>query len=282
MKLRYFLTVLPCLVAGTAGMAAYAEVLPADSDFTLGIIGDYLYYEETQSGSFFDSDSGALLGIDFNYRQDLGPLLVLVDANFTYSNAAFYNGSLQHFNGTVTPYTTQTPEMIWLIHGDLGWKVPATGPFYIAPCAGAGYRDWARGMDNPENYDQLETYSWFFVDAGMAIHATVHPWEVNLLAQIAYPLSPTMSTNLRGIIPYTTFYLGTVPAYLISAKIQHAITRNAQKKIIYISLSPWYQHWGIGKSNTDYFTINGTEYSVYEPDSSTDIFGISLGVGIDL
>jgi hypothetical protein len=68
--------------------------------------------------------------------------------------------------------------------------------------------------------------------------------------------------------------LGAVPFYIVSATVQCDFPSSNPYRSFFLSISPFFEHWGVGKSDI--------VDSFYEPDSTTNIYGATIGFGMKL
>jgi hypothetical protein len=258
------------------GRGAYAQADGTLSRFNLNAVGQYLNYEETTSGSTLDSDKGMMWGASLHWRQDLKEYLLIVDASYTATGSATYDGALQYSDGSTVPYSFNSEkESILLLQADFGYKFFRSGGMTVSPLLGLGYRDWIRGQDDIANYNYKEDYHWFFVDGGVDLDLQAGNWQFGFLGKLAYPLSPQMETDVAGTYPAMTFSLGSVLSYAAAATLRYRFPSSDPSKRFFLTMSPFFEHWGLGKSGVNF--VSG----MYEPDSSANIFGLTLGFGLD-
>jgi hypothetical protein len=269
------------------GRGAYAQVGGTLSHISLSAVGQNLDYEETASGSTLDSDKGMMWGAQAQWRQDINEFLVIGNVSYTATNSATYDGSLQDSSGNTTPYSFDSEkEKMFLLQADVGYKVVDSGRMTLAPLLGLGYRDWVRGQDDIANGDYKEDYHWFFVDGGVDFDLKAGNWLFGFLGKLAYPLSPKMETDVAGdSLTTLSFDIGAVLSYIATATVKYRFPSSDPSKRFYIALTPFYEHWGIGASPTIYYVSQnyypGHYVGMYEPDSSTSIYGLTLGFGLD-
>jgi hypothetical protein len=269
------------------GRGVYAQADGTPSHFTLSAAGQSLNYKETASGSTLDSDKGMMWGASAQWRQDLDQFFLMGSASFTTTGSATYDGALQYSDGTTVPYSFDTEnETMVLLQADFGYKLFHTGRATISPCMGLGYRDWVRGQDDISSGDYKEDYHWPFVDGGVDFDLKTGDWQFGFLGKIAYPISPVMETDVAGDSTTTlSFNLGAVLSYIATATVKYRFSSSDPSKRFYIALTPFFEHWGIGASQTVYYVSQyyypGHYVGMYEPDSSTNIYGLTIGFGMD-
>jgi len=276
MKTKTTLALAICASMIILGRGAYAQDDSALSHFNLNAVGQYLDYRETSSGSTLDSDKGMMWGASAHWRQDLKEYLLIVDASYTATGSATYDGALQYSDGTTIPYSFNSEkEAIFLLRADFGYKLFRSGGITVSPLLGLGYRDWVRGQDDIANGNYQEDYHWFFVDGGVDLDLQAGNWQFGFLGKLAYPLSPEMVTDVAGAYPTMTFSLGSVLSYAAIATVRYRFPSSDPSKRFFLAMSPFFEHWGLGKSGVNF--VSG----MYEPDSSTNVLGLTMGFGME-
>lgn len=281
MKSTRLVAALLCVSAVLLPGGAFAQSGANASGLSISAIAQSLDYAETASGSTLDKDIGTLWGVSARWRQDFRNSFLICDLSYASTKSATYDGALQYSDGSTIPYSFDGQhESILLLQADFGYCVFRSGAFSINTCAGFGYREWLRGEDDSSHYDYKEDYHWFFTDGGLDLDLRTGNWYIGLMGKIAIPLSPVMETSMNGALPLnTSFSLGSVPAFIVKGSIQFYFPSAGKPGRLFLALCPFYEHWGIGKSNPIYIT--STQY-IYEPDSKTDIYGLTLGLGMFL
>jgi len=272
------------LVIAAAGGAPMAQGQPAPdfSSFCVGLTYHSLDYRESEGGAILDKDTGSLWGFHVDWRRDFRRVFVASSLSFSATSSATYDGFLQDGSGNAIPYSFDTePESFFLLRANLGYKAAEAGSITISPVVGFGYRDWVRGKDDYSTYDYREDYYWFFADGGLRLDAKRDRWRFGLQGEIAYPIAPRMETDMNGEFPAMTFSLGAVPAFLAEGSIRYDFAESYGQRF-FLAIQPFYQRWGIGKSNTIVATdaYDGNQYAIDEPKSATSIYGLTLGLGI--
>lgn len=275
MKASSMLVFTICASMALAARGVSAQESGKLSHITLSAVGQNLDYEETASGSTLDSDKGAMWGATAEWRQDMDPYLLIVKTSYAATESAVYDGSLQYSDGTTVPYSAGgQKESIWLLQADLGYKYLRSGGMTLSPLVGLGYRDWLRGQNDIANGNYKEDYHWFFVDGGVDFDFQTGNWLFGFQGKAAYPLAAEMVTDVAGTYPTMSFSLGSVLSYFVTGTIRYRFPSSDPAKRFYVAMSPFFEHWGLGAS-----AVN--QYGIYEPDSSTNIFGLTLGFGMD-
>lgn len=245
---------------------------------SLAYNGYWFSYKETEGSKVLDKDTGWINGGFIEYRGDTDFLFFRINVDISGSNSAKYEGSLQDGYGNTTPYSTTTKEMFFQQEINGGFKLLKLNDFIISPYAALGYRDWLRGEN--KGYDYEEEYTWLYIGIGFNLVYYISNWKFGLEALFEYPVDPEMRTNLAGQVDDATFKLKPKPAYYINATINYTFYKKNFKSI-FVFISPYYQRWNIGASDTVTLTQNGTPVAyAYEPSSHTDIFGGRLGIGM--
>jgi hypothetical protein len=245
---------------------------------SLGYDGSYLYYKETLNGSYLDKDTGWLNGGFLEMRGDNEDMFTRITIDYTMTNKATYSGSLQG-GGTTTPYTATTKEEFYQGEVNMGWKALNFGAATLSPYAAIGYRDWKRGQDNLPDY--LEEYTWWYAAVGANLAYRHDKWFFSLDGAVAYPFSAEMTTTIAGQVDPATFNIKPRPGYRVEIPTRYRVYRD-QDMTLFIFGTPYYQRWKIGASDPVTLTQGGTPVgTAIEPDSTTDVYGIRIGVAVN-
>ncbi|MDA8388884.1 MAG: hypothetical protein M0Z58_09530 [Nitrospiraceae bacterium] len=246
--------------------------------------GSYLYYEEKDTaGDILDRDYGYLNGLDIEARFESGILWTRLTADYSWSHGATYDGAVCGDGGLCTPAKFSTPERFDLYEGDLGFKLLNVEAGTLAPYVGIGRRVWWRGEDVSPDY--IEKYSWYFAAIGLNYVCRIERWTAGADVAVDIPFNMRMTTNEAGNWDETNFKLRSNPAVVVQLPITYDIyERYVNADRVFVFLTPYYQHWAIGASDLVNVTKNGVTVAgspYYEPDSTTNIYGARIGVGVN-
>ena len=247
----------------------------------IGYDGASLSYKETDpiNSSVLDKDTGWQNGINAEARYDgsiIGiPFFMRGYYDFIGSGSAKYSGSLQ--NGT--PITMSTKEAISKTEFDLGLKVWNDRNGTLSFYGGIGYRWWDRGQDALPDYK--EKYRWAFGTAGANVSWRITDKFIAALdGALLIPISPTMKTNVAGLLDNATFHMKSRIGFRAQLPLSYDFYTIKRFKM-YAYVTPYYERWNIGQSPQILLTSGGqpVAYAI-EPKSHTDLFGSLLGVGV--
>jgi hypothetical protein len=243
----------------------------------LGFDGSRLSYEETLNGNFLDKDTGWLYGGYVELRGDNEFMFTRATLDYTLTNSATYSGSLQNPDGTLTPLTMTTREQFYQWEVNFGYKALNFGTATLSPYAGVGHQDWRRGRDNLPDY--REDYAWWFGAAGANLAYRHGKWLFALDGAVVYPFSLEMKTNFAGQVDNATFKIKPRLGFRVEAPISLEV-HEGEETSVFVFATPYYHRWNIGASDFIVLSQGGVPVAAaLEPDSSTDIYGLRIGVG---
>jgi hypothetical protein len=280
LKRMVFIAGLICMYAAFGSIASAEETKPAGAAQTgttiyFGYNGNYLYYQEVVHGDVLDKDNGLLYGGYFEVRGDNEYLLVRISVDYSWTDSAKYTGALQ--NGT--PISLSTREEFYLSELSIGYKALNFSTATLTPYAGVGYRRWIRGEDKLPSYQ--EDYSWWYVAVGLNLAYRYDKWVFALDGAVAFPFESEMTTSIAGLYDPAVFNIKSRPGYRVQASVNYTVYANNNLKVLVFG-TPYYQRWNIKQSDTVILTQNGVPVqAAYEPKSSTDLYGLKLGVGVN-
>ncbi len=253
--------------------------------FSLGYNGAYMRYAEIERNNgvegVFDKDIGWLNGLNAELRYDRAttyPLFARVDFDYLNSGHAKYVGALS--DGT--PYDATTPETFYKTEFNFGYKVWNPAHFSLAPYLGVGYRDWVRGQDVLPDYK--ETYTWWYGTFGVeAKYRVTKHLLAGVDAALFLPFNQEMKTSIAHIIDTATFHIRSRPGWRVEVPLSYDIyTTGTRRFKAFVFLTPYYEHWNIGQSQTIVLTQDGTPVgAALEPTSHTNLYGTRAGIGVN-
>ena len=284
MRVMVIAAALYLMLTGLAyAMPAYSgDPGSGNRGFTImgGYDGSWLYYKENgTSGNVLDRDYGWLNGLDVEARFETGILWTRLSADYSWSHGATYDGALQ--DGT--PLKMSTAERIDLYEGDIGIKVVNVETSTLTPYVGIGRRVWWRGVDVLPDY--IEKYSWYYAAIGLNYVWRIERLTAGADVAVALPFNMRMTTNIADSYDEATFRLKENPGVEVQLPLTYDVyERYPDAGKVFLFLTPYYQHWQIGASDPVQMTQNGVPVTgavLYEPDSTTSLYGARVGLGVN-
>jgi len=227
-----------------------------------------LDYEEKVDGKVIDgdyADYGDLYGIFFKYVYDIDD-----DSHF-FIQSKYISGTTEYIGQTQdgTPVTETTNNMyIWNSKIGYSGTLASNERFYTLGFeAGAGYRFWKRGYDSSNPSDYREDYKWYYGFLGLNYNLKMTRYiDLNLYSNMNYAIDPSLKVYLGS---GTTLDLGTTYGYNygVNVKFYFSDLRNTGFSFGYEKT-----YWNISKSSME--ELDG--YSIYEPDSITRMYELSI------
>ncbi len=271
------------LISATVSSAAETGSSGADQTGTslfLGYDRSYLSYKEFINGDMIDEDTGWNNGVYIEARHDDETTFFRFLLDYVATDSATYNGSLQ--NGT--PVSMSTDEKFLTLEGNVGFKTLNFSTATLAPYIGLGYRDWQRGKDMLPDYK--EDYSWWYIVAGGNLAYRFDRLVIAADVALTYPLGPKMTTNVAGLYDEATFDLKPYLGFRIEVPVNYEVSQDKNMKI-FVFGTPFYQTWKLGASDPVAITRGGIPVTqggipviLFEPDSTTVMYGFRLGMGL--
>jgi hypothetical protein len=241
------------------------EILYSSLEF--GFMYSYYDYKETLPPPGKSTESGWLPGIYLSYdRKKSSEIYVKLYGNIT--------GGDLNFNGTTfagSPASFDHSQFFFKFEGDVGYTVPISEKLLLIPYTGYGYRYWRRGETEAIAGGTFikEVYTWSYVPVGIKVdYAIDDKWNIGGNAAIHFMFGGKMTSyfsEVNSALPDLEFDLGNKPGYYFEIPVSYEFDKNWS-----ITGTLWYEYSEIGKSNV----VSG----LYEPDSSTNQYGINLGV----
>jgi hypothetical protein len=266
------------LVGGTVARAAETESSGAGQtgvSVFLGYDQSYLSYKEFMNGAELDRDTGWNYGVYVEARSDDPYMFARLLFDYVRTNSATYEGSLQ--NGT--PVTLSTEEKFITLEINAGYKALNFGTATLSPYAGLGYRDWKRGVDSLPDYQ--EDYSWWYVAAGINLAYRFDRLVIAPDVALVYPFSSRMTTNVAGTVDEASFDIKARLGFRVEVPVSYEISQD-KDMMIFVFGTPFYQRWEFGASDPVTLTQAGTPVATaIEPESTTDMYGFRVGVGLN-
>ncbi len=259
-------------MAQAARGAPLNPLLAVNNEAGLAATGTLMNYQEHITPGPSDIESGWLPGFSVKYSlmgdyfPSLPNLYFAVNYQFTGGNIA-YHGALQDgspLRGTDSVTTN------WVL-ARLGMGLPLAQSWMFTPYVAGGYQNWNRDLQGPHGY--TEKYS-----AGLA--------GAGLMLQYAPTARIVLSANAQGL---AVFGGGMTPSgnafqdNLGNANFGASGQERLAFDIDYRISGPWHLYGGVDFTHFNYTggALNSPlaqllQYS--EPSSSTNLFGMNLGV----
>ena len=239
----------------------------------------FFNYKEELSPPFKSTERGELNGFHTSLmvfdetRYDL-PWYGRFIFEFT-DNPTIYDGALHNLaTNEVIPYKSRTQNTILRLAGNLGllysWSF-----IDITPYSGLDYRAWLRHLRG--NTPFREAYSWLSIPLGLRT-------QVQLGRHVSLGVDASYQVMISGDIK---IYLSDIDDVFNDpeAKLGNRPGWRLELPLVlgYLVLTPWYEYYGFGKSNTSDWNYEFGDHNikigeVYEPASSTYLEGLNLGV----
>jgi hypothetical protein len=280
MKILFFVVSLVGIISicGTVSRAdetASSGASQTGVSVSLGYDHSYLSYKEFMNGGELDKDTGWNNGVYGEVRTDDEYMFVRFLLDYVETGSATYTGGLQ--NGT--PITMSTEEKFFTIEFNAGYKALNFGTATLTPYAGVGYRDWKRGVDNLPDYQ--EDYSWWYVAAGANLAYRFNKLVLAPDVALVYPFSSKMTTNVAGSVDEARFDIKPRLGFRAEIPVIYEISRDGDTKI-FVFGTPFYQQWKFDASDPVTITQGGIPVAIaVEPESTTDMYGFRIGVGLN-
>jgi hypothetical protein len=104
---------------------------------------------------------------------------------------------------------------------------------------------------------------------------------VGLDAALVFPFSMKMETDIAGLVDNATFKIKSRLGFKASLPVTYDFYSVKSMKMFAFG-TPYYERWNIGQSPDVILTQGGVPVAqALEPKSSTDMFGIRVGVGVN-
>jgi len=250
------------------------------SSFEFGFMYYYYDYKESLPSPAKSTESGWLPGIylSYDYKKPSNIYVKL------YGNIA--GGNLNYDGATqppfVRPLSFDHSQLFFKFEGNIGYTFSIEDKILLIPYTGYGYRYWRRGeskyvtnifipsFGSVAIYDTKEVYTWNYLPLGVKFSYIVDDrWSLGATAAVNFMFGGKMTAYRSENNPSQSdldFDLGNKPGYYVEIPISYKFDRNWS-----IVATFWYEYSEIGKSNT----LAG---GAYEPDSTTNQYGLNLGV----
>ncbi|MEZ0391548.1 MAG: hypothetical protein ACAH59_04990 [Pseudobdellovibrionaceae bacterium] len=199
--------------------------------------------------------------------------------NESFFNAeAEYSGQVQsNYDGTTlqgVPVTHTNDHIFYRIETDFYFRVQE----FLYLYAGIGYRYWDRFLSGGTGFREI--YTWTYFPLGFLIEVPVSD-----ALDIGFDFSSRLMSNGKIEVIFsetvtdgddTTLDLGNKPGFKLQVPFRLQRKDSAYRFLI----SPWYEYSQIGESSFEFNSTPGVQTDIREPDSTTQQYGLLLGVGL--
>ena len=246
-------------------------VLANDADIsTSGWVGltalAFDYEEFSGAGDSLDRDEGWLPGVQAGLSRDYGHW-------FLEGGLRWSSGQVDYTSPAASSKADEEVGDIWF---SAGVPVLMVGGTRTSLIAGLGYREWQREIRSTAEASGLdETYRWGYGLLGVRGEKSVGTGtRVVMDAQLTRPIHPDIKVRFDSAYDDVSLDLGERTGFRVDLTIDRKLD---DTKAIW--LTPWYEHWKLGRSNDSVLFSNGVPAgAVFEPRSETDNYGISIGM----
>ncbi len=273
-KLQFAILLATLAVAPAAmaqGMAGANPIVAANNEIGVAATGTLMNYQE-HLPSPSDIESGWMPGFAVKYSlmgdyfPSLPNLYFAVNYQFNSGDIA-YHGALQ--NGTPLE-GTDSATANWVL-ARLGMGFPLAQSWMFTPYIAGGYQNWDRNLQGPHGY--TEKYNAGLVGAG-------------LMLQYAPTAQLVLSANAQGLAvigggmtPSGTLFQDWLGTASFGSSGQERISLDADYRLN----SSWHVYGGLNFTHFNYTggALNSPLAQLLgymEPPSSTNLFGMELGV----
>lgn len=260
-----FIWAVICLVFFSASIHA-DDYIQVDELF----FQNFHYKEYNDFGVLLDREDGNIPGVGVAVAKDWGDHSSILNASFSRETVK-YDGRTA--GGSLL--TTDTKEQIVDVTALILWAGTQSEnhPNLIT---GIGYRKWDRDIQATASTNRLrEIYKWpyWIVGVNFAVWQHSH-WKIGFDWRLTRTIKPSIYVKLPGF-DNVNLDLGTENSFRVSVPISYQINPNHL-----MLFEAYYQTWNVGNSRTQRLYTNGspTAYSVSEPESFTEVYGVSLSV----
>lgn len=242
---------------------------------SFGVQYQHFEYEENHDGNRLNKEDGELPGLELRLEEYRGQWYARAWGRYA-DGEVDYDGQ----TNAGAPLNTDTDETIW--HGHLGlgrWLTSPDSFLDLGLQAGGGYRHWERDIQSTSTVLGLEeTYRWPYLSAGATALKTRGAATWSLEAELLWPINPEVEIDDNPVFNKTELDLEQQLGGRLALRWHQDLNPR-----LGLALELWYEHWELGQSDTE--TINakgGGTLSIFEPDSDTDIIGVTLSLGWQL
>lgn len=230
-------------------------------------------YKEVWTPPARSNELGFLPGfyVGYMYRGSAVPLFGKLNIEYTTSQTT-YDGGIQFADGSYIPFTDKTKNIFkrFEVLGGYGFDL-AKGRISLTPYAGYGYRFWRRTLPGgAAGYE--EDYSWSYVSIGARTdYRFGDRWSASADIVLRIMFGGGLDVK-RESFGNPTLHIGNKLGYKFSFPVRLLVGDGWS-----LVFEPWYESSGIAEGEVFVLDPN-TGDGIREPESSTNIFGISAGV----
>ena len=263
-------------VALANGMATQDPILRANNEIGLAVTGTLMNYQEhiTQFNGQTDIESGWMPGFQVKYSLMVDYFSSLPNLYFAV-NYDYSNGNL-HYQGFLlspgTPPSQTTDSAVTnRVVGRLGMGFPLAQSWMLTPYLAGGYQNWDRNLQG--THGGTEKYSAGLVGAGLMLqYAPIQQLVLSANAQ-------GLAVIGGGMTPSGTPLQDRLGTASFGSSGQERISLDADYRLN----SSWHVYGGLNFTHFNYTggALNSplAQFLDYtEPPSSTNLFGMQLGV----
>lgn len=248
----------------------------------VSIQGQYLDYDETNGGdTVLDGVRGVMPGLNLQIMKTFMPVYVEISSQF-FKGEMEYHGGYTDANNQFVSLSEDTINSILKLDAKLGYVFLYRPGLQFIPYLQLGYRQWERKVPPVYSINNIgingitEEYdNFYYALGGKWIWQVQNNIVIVPRIAIGNTLNPTMNTHLPTSIGYfmdADFHLGTKMYYEAGVTAYYFIT-----DLMNINFGMSDDYFGFGRSQKIFFP--GTSKGFYEPNSHTNEFNVSLGVG---
>lgn len=241
--------------------------------FEIGSDTYYRYYSEQGESPGFKSDEyGVLYGVamGYNYVKACRPY---VGAELDLSlGKTVYDGALINIMTQETiPYKSHTYNgfLDGEVRGGWTWE---QGKWLTSGFIGLGYHAWHRGSAPNDPYGYSEDYRWPYYSIGVRNEIDINQdWTIGINAKVMRMFCAVMEADDID----ATFHLGNEWQCALEVPITYRLLYQ-YPNLNYIRIVPYFLNQDIGRSDEHVAVIAGTPVTVFEPSSTTFVYGLKF------
>lgn len=217
---------------------------------------NFTWKEFDDTGKQLLKESGPIYGLGYSGKSDINTSLTGKGRWEMFGGVVDYDGQTT----AGTPVKTDTGYFGMKVEGDLGWKFMVAKKSSIEPFAGLGWRWWNRSIQSTATvlgYDEL----WSSIYSRLGIRGNlVFKKTMGVFAEGGVKL-PIYNVNNIDLFDVTV-YPGNKPSTFAEAGFKWAK----------LKVNMFYEGMRFSKS------AEVGIYSIYQPKSTADIYGVNVGV----
>lgn len=222
-------------------------------------IESYSWKESIQGSSLSLKESGSRYALNLMWMEN-------GDRELLYSySAKFYSGTVPYDTydmNTLAPVSTQTDYSGMTHEGQLISR-HALGRYSLDYVGGLGWDNWRRTI----GHNQIEDYSIWFVRTGINLDQPMHGAGFHGGGGVKLPFSTNEDAHLDSAGFNSNPKLSPGKNVSLYAELAYRTGK-------YWDIVGYYDSWRFKQSEPVYVTSGGTLYSIVQPESSMDTFGL--------